>query len=336
MKKKLLLIYILFFGKFLDAVSGTIPCIDSATTLLLQQKYESARSYLVQEIAASSENVDALYMALNIEQMKLIDYESYILDGSQFLNSADSLLIVIENRWNTGDKKGYVRYLFYCGNIYGAKALVMAKLSDWIRAVKFARLSEKTLRKTQAIDGSIEAAWYGIGLYDYYIGQNLSWIPFMKDKCRQGINEIDRAAKICTPFSYAAKNSLAWILVDRGEYDRADSLVSTVLLEYPENTVFLRIKARIALLKKNNAVAVDLGNKLVELSGKRNPVNWSDLLSGYQIVVAALGDLHKNKECLEVVGKALALEVPISAQTISYVVKHLRYIAEKKKLLENN
>lgn len=333
MKRKLFQFFVIIFLTHSSGNLSISPCIDTAMSLFLEQKYDSARTYLSRELLADPDNLDALYMFLNTYQIELLDYESYILDGDRFVHSADSVLNVIENKTDINNKNGYIRFLIYSGYIYGAKGLVLAKQGDWIHGVKYSRTSVKFLEKSQTIDGTIEAAWYGIGLYNYYIGQNFSWLPFMKSRCQQGLWEIERAARDNSPFSYAAKHSLSWILVDRGDLTRADSLVSSVLSQYPENTIFLRIKARIAFLKQENPKALDLANRLIALSEKRNPVNWSDLLSGYQIVVASLSNMGKKKECLAAADKVLHLEIPVSARKISFVQKHLRYIEEKKENL---
>lgn len=309
-------------------------CVDFAATYLMNQQYEHARRYLTDILNTEPDNIDALYMCLNTVNAELVDYESYVLDGYKFVKSADSVLAIIEKTMQSSEGEDYIRYLFFTGNIYGAKGLVLVKVGDWIKGIKNARISYKRLLKARELDTTLYSADYGIGLFDYYVGQNLRWIPFMGYKARKGIAEIEKAANTSSPFSYAAKNSLSWILLEREDFVRADSIVSSVLAEYPNNTIFLRIKARIALLNKDYINAVVLGRKLVTLSQRRNPVNWSDLIDAYQIIVASLDAMGKNQDCLQAINKALNLEVPVSAKKISYVRKHLNYIHNMKRKIE--
>ena len=156
----------------------------------------------------------------------------------------------------------------------------------------------------------------------------------MNTKIRRGIREIQKVVYSPSPLSYMAKNSLSWIYIDRREYKKADAIVSSVLAKYPENTIFLGIKARVTLLLKKYDEAIELGRKLVKVSKARHPVNWSDLMSAYQIIVTSLDAMEMYDECLQTINEVMSLEVPDSAKKIEYVQKHLDFIAIKKNKLE--
>ncbi len=308
--------------------------IDSVMTPLMNQNYDLARNYLKSVLKSNSDNIDALYMQLNVNATELLDYESYPIDGNKYLHYADSLLKIVENRIALPKSKANTRHEFYRANIYGFISLVQAKQGDLIKGIKNARISVKLLKNVLELDPALHEASLGVGMYNYYIGQNLRWLPFMGSKARDGIADVERAAKASSPFSYGAKYNLLWILIDRGDYCKADSTVSTVLKHYPDNTIFVGIKAHVALLQNDNKNAIVFAKKLVALSKKRKPVNWCDLISGYRIIIAGLKDMENYQECSKEIKNVLQLKIPYSAKKISYIEKHLNYIYKIKQKIE--
>ena len=332
-KKIFLIIYILNITSVFSDL-GIDPRMDPVINNFLTQQYTKAYENVENVLKSDPDNIDALFMRLNTLQIRIIDYESYVLDGYKFNNSIDSVLIFFEKFIQPADTNEQVKYLFYKGTIYGMKGLVLAKLGEWVEGVKYARASVRLLKQAQDLDSTLYEVSYGIGLYDYYLGKNLKWIPFMNTKIRKGIRGIKRVVYSPSPLSYMAKNSLAWIYIDKREYIKADAIVSSVLAKYPENTIFLSIKARVTLLLKKYEEAIELGRKLVKLSKARNPVNWSDLISAYQIIVTSLDATEKYEECLQAINEVMSLKVPDSAKKIEYVQKHLDFITSKKNKLE--
>ncbi|MFW5775005.1 MAG: tetratricopeptide repeat protein [Chitinivibrionales bacterium] len=296
---------------------------------LVRQQYDNARQLLDSALTLDPDNADALYMRVTVEQTELLDYESYTIHGDTFLHLADSILEVFDSRARGKDE---VKILFYKGNICGGKSIIKAKTGNWMGAVKDALTSVSFLKKVKSKDPDFYAAYLGIGVFNYYLSQNLSWVPFLGDKSLEGLREIEKATRAKFPFNYAAKNTLAWILIDRKEFGKADSVVATVLRDYPDNTIFLRIKARIALWTGRYKKAVAAGKKLYSLSEKRIPVNWSDFLSGYQIVAESCEKMGDYSSSYEAAATALNYSVPSPYKQIGYVQQHTDFL---KRVQEN-
>jgi hypothetical protein len=106
-------------------------------------------------------------------------------------------------------------------------------------------------------------------------------------------------------------------------------------MKYPDNTMFIRIKVRTALGDGRWKDAVNLAQRLIDLSHKRDPENWSDILSGYQAVLLGYDKLGMKKECLDISGKVLAMNIPEQFRKIQYVKKHLKYAAEIRKKMND-
>jgi len=305
--------------------------LDSAKICLANQQYSRADIALKTVLRFDPGNAEAAYLALASAQTKILDYESYEIDADAFVASAKTTLENLDKSLWARRGRDSMLCVFYMGNIQGGISVMQAKLGNWPAAVESGASSISAFKRVIKSSPTFYPAYLGLGIFNYYIGQNLTWLPFFQDKRNEGIEQIRLSTKAEFPYSYVAKNSLCWILIDRDEYRAADSIASSVLAELPANTMFVRLKARIALLQKDLPQATSWAKKLVGISEKRVPVNWSDLLSGYQILISASDTVGSKKECLALCRKALAKHVPDMYARIPYVKKHLRYIADIQK-----
>jgi tetratricopeptide (TPR) repeat protein len=308
------------------ASEGVKTPIDSALVCLVNQRYDAARDVSLGVLRNDERDADALYMLLTIDQTSLLDYESYAVEGHRFLLLADSVLAILKDKLTHSEVVDSVRCLFYIGNLYGGKSVILAKCGNWFQAAREALTSVSILKRVKEMDSTFYAAYLGIGVFNYYLSQNLGWLPFMADKSEQGLREIELATQARFPYNYAAQNSLCWILIDRGDFARADSIVDSALEEFPDNTIFLRIKMRIALWTRRYDTAIEVATHLAQLSQGRNPVNWSDLLSSYQVVVESNEKLGNTGKCADIAGRVLQFEIPETARKISYVRKYMVYM----------
>jgi tetratricopeptide (TPR) repeat protein len=205
---------------------------------------------------------------------------------------------------------------------------MQAKNARWPLAIHTGLSSVGYFKKVIKADPNFLPAYYGIGAFNYYVSQNLKWMPFIGDKSEEGLSQIRRSGQSGFPYSLAAKNSLCWIFCERKQYASADSIADIVLKAFPDNTVFLRIKARVAYLQKDWIDATTYSRRLIELSEKRQPVNYSDLLSGYQILISAYDGLNRKTECFSCCKKILARFIPEPYSSLPYVKRHEKTIAE--------
>ncbi len=313
----------------LAAQTTVHPGIDSAMTCLVEQRYDEARELLDDVLKEEPGNTDALYMQITVEQTRLLDYESYTLEGDEFLVLADSVSRLIEAASRRPMAlEDSVRYLFYLGNIHGGSGLILAKNGNWFRAVKSALKSVSLLEEVKELEPSFYAAYLGIGVFNYYLSQNLTWVPFLGDKTEEGLAAIRKSTKARFPYNYGAKNSLCWILIDRNQYAEADSIVESVLKDYPENTIFLRIKARIESWTHHHENAAKIGARLAQIAEKRTPTNWSDLLMGYHVEAESRMKIGQQERARQIARKALSLRIPAKSKAIPYVRDHLASLRE--------
>ncbi|MDR2592310.1 MAG: hypothetical protein LBC59_05830 [Chitinispirillales bacterium] len=289
--------------------------------------YAEAAREINTVLKSDPENIDALYTLAAIEQTRILDYESYSIDGARFLSLADSLRDIFDRRQAVLRGGDSLRCIFYRANILGGISLMQAKRGAWIEGARSAMASSGLYKQVKKADPGHLGAELGLGIFDYYFGTSLKWIPFAGGgSVERGLEAMERALHAPFPFDHAAKSSYCWMLIDRKQYKKADSLAHTVLVEIPTSTIFLRIRALIALWAGCYDDALHLGNKLRTLSEKRAPVNWSDLITSYYIITSAHDNLGQKAEAYKLADKGLALPMPTEFKNMHNVKEHIKFL----------
>ncbi|KMQ51016.1 hypothetical protein CHISP_2158 [Chitinispirillum alkaliphilum] len=298
--------------------------------LIIDQDYEGARRLTNERLSANPRDFDALYYSLTIEQTKILDYESYSIEGKRFNRFADSVLNELQCKAAMLNGEDSLRCVFYIANILGSIGLTEAKMGSRLDGARKAHASAAMLRDILDKNPDFTAANHGIGVFDYYLGNSLSWVPFVGNRAQRGLKMLWAALDAPSPFNYAAKNSLCWILIEKGEYCKADSLASLVLEVSPRNSIFLKIKALAALRSGRYNDAIPLAVRLIELSEIRNPINWSDLVTGYYILVKSYEYTGKGARALKKSEKILTTAVPDEFKKIPHVERQLEYLEKTR------
>ncbi len=304
---------------------------DSVKFYLIEQRYSDADRSARMILTEQPHHIEALYLRIAICQTQILDYESYNSDADRYMGFADSTLSVLTDILPLQKGKDSLDCLFYTASVLGGMGVIKAKNGNWPGAVKCALASAKIFKQVVALDSAYFAAYYGVGVFNYYLSQQLKWMPFFGDKRVIALQQLHTATRAPFPFDFGARNSLCWIHIERNEFAQADTIASSVLSNYPDNTLFIRIKIRIDLARGEYDSVVALAQRLIDRSSKRDPVNWPDMISGYQALVCGYEHLGKSGESLEAVNRALSLPVPDHVRKIPFVKKHLKFIAGKKK-----
>jgi tetratricopeptide (TPR) repeat protein len=305
--------------------------LDSIKMYLIEQRYSCADQVARKILSDFPQNIEALYMRAAIHQTQILDYESYSSDAEQFIGLADSTFSTLAHVLPMQKGKDSLDCLFFMASVLGGKGVIKAKNGNWTGAIKYALTSAKYFKRIIAADSTYYAAYYGIGVFNYYLSQQLKWLPFFGDKRIEALQQLHKAIRAPFPFNYGARSSLCWIHLERNEPAMADTLTSSVLSTYPDNTLFIRVKMRIDLAQGEYDSALSLASRLVELSSKRDPINWPDMVSGFQVLVCCCEHMDKRKELFDAANKALSLPLPDNVRKITFVKKHLKYIVEMKK-----
>jgi tetratricopeptide (TPR) repeat protein len=301
--------------------------LDSSNVLLVHQEYRAARQVLDRVLLQDPYSAEALYQILAVAQTEIgLDYESSEVHGESVIQLADSVAQRIEALLPSRSGTDSLWCLFYLASAWGAKGVVYSKTGNWMQAVRYGLRANGILKDILSLDPSFLPAYLGRGVFDYYVGRSLRWVPFAGSREQQGLDKIEEATRAPFPFDVGAKYSLCWILIDHDQYDRVDSLCGEVLRQIPGNTMFLKVGACAAWWGKRSERAIYRAKRLVEESLHREPVNWSDVLTGYRVLAESYMELGKVREARDVARKAMALEVPSPYKRMEYVREHTEYL----------
>jgi tetratricopeptide (TPR) repeat protein len=296
---------------------------------LVRQDYDSARDMLCRQLTESPGDNDALYLRVAVEQTVLLDYESYLVNDDRFYRLADSARKVLHARLAGLRGADSLRCVFYLAGIEGGIAVFQGKTGNWVSALENAVSSASGLKMVMKRDSTIFGALLGLGIYHYYLGRNFGWLPFINGGSEEaGFREIERATKLPFPYDFPAKNSLCWILIDRKQYGRADSLAQMALAEAPMSTFFLQIRS-LALYRENRyAEAIELGERLAAISEARSPVNWSDLVLSYYVLTGSYDALGKGREAQDAAAYITNAAIPAEYRKMSHIKRNMKKIGE--------
>jgi tetratricopeptide (TPR) repeat protein len=314
-------------------LTGIDVQLDSIQNDLVAQQYKNAKDNLKRYLSINPSDVQALYLELAVCQTEILDYESYQIEGKQFLATADSIKKILEKKVTTLHGRDSLMCLFYLANVYGGISVMHAKTGSWIDGAKNGMTSVALLKQVQKSLPDFLAVYLGIGVFNYYFSTSLNWLPFTGSKCQEGLSYIEKAIKSEFPFNYAAKNSLCWILIDRQEYARADSVAVSVLNDYPGNTIFLRIRSIIDLRRGAFKGAIENANALLLVTTERSPVNWSDFITAYYILVESYYQSGLENESLTAAELILSKNIPQVYLSVPHIKKNLKHIKDIREKL---
>ncbi|MBN1603035.1 MAG: hypothetical protein JW915_15605 [Chitinispirillaceae bacterium] len=306
--------------------------VGSVLELVMLQRYNDAYRICDSVLAITPDDIDFHYVRLAVLQAQMSDYESYALDGQKCVSMAESVLVRVESGLaGKPPRDEVIRLNLIKATILGGVGMTRAKIGGMLTGIRDAKASYDLYRSLRNHSSLFPDVLYGIGLFDYYVGDNLRWIPGLGLQARRGIEYLYTASDSDSPFRNAAKISLLWILIEQGEFAAADSIAASMLRGYPEHSVFLQIQSRAVFGARQYQRAITLGGELIDRSLKRQPVNWCDVLSGYQLMAASWLKLNDKQKAFAVAEKGLSYRIPSDTLRIDWVRKHrehLKSIAE--------
>lgn len=323
----------LLAGNYLSSHKISAVC-DSAQNLLVRQKYTEATGLIHDHLRKFLDDFDALYLSFAIEQTRILDYESYLIDGRKYQVFAESLKTVFEKRLPSLHGGDSLVCLFYLANVYGGLSIVQAKTGNWFDAVKNAVPSVSILKEVRQMQPDFYAAYLGLGVFNYYLRNSFKWLPFIDDK-EDDLATLETALRASFPYDYAAKNTLCWILIEKDQYKRSDSLALSVLKDVPDNTIFYRIRLMIALWTQQYKTALSMADKFIKLTMEREPRNWSDLVAGYSVLIEAYEATGNIPLMKNSINRVVQMNIPPEYAAIPHVKKSLKKINDSKQKYKN-
>lgn len=169
----------------------------------------------------------------------MIDYEDTTL-LSELNKAEDSLFTLCQNRLAEDDKEALFHY--YLGVTIGYRMVGELRKRNFIKAYQLGSEAAERLKRAISLKPDLYDAYVGLGNYYYFrsrfsgILRSLGIVP---DQREDGIRYLELAATRGCLSRWAALSSLAWIAIDKKDYNRAIAIADSLLTLYPQNRAFL-------------------------------------------------------------------------------------------------
>jgi tetratricopeptide (TPR) repeat protein len=263
--------------------------------LTLKQDYPEARTLFEVATRNHPENPAGYLYLAGMMQAEYSDYEN-AFDQKLFdslLAKGEALAEAMIERKDSLDW-GY----YYAGTALSYRAFSESENGGWpsviIDGTNAARMFERCLeRNPQFYD-----AMSGLGTYYYWRSKKtefLSWLPFVSNREREGIDFLLAASDKGTFEQFVALNSLAEVFIEEKNYDSALAVVQKGLALYPENRSFLwSLMGVVERMSDRDTAAMKLAASRMLASVMKAPVRnpYCEAACRLKLAQYAMGELQ--------------------------------------------
>ncbi len=321
------LFLLLFFVGTTYSFEGKIVIpdqVEKVTHLLLKQDYEGAER-IIQRTPHSLE--DSLFLEILLNQAKMVDYESYKVDGRDFLALCDSARTVFKK---IEEYKRPSHLFYYLGTLEGAAALTRGKRGDLVGALTASNISKKNLELAVKRDSTFVASYFGIGMREFYSASLYNKIGLAKKRLKSAVVLMEKSAEDSSALALSVLPSLFWTYLDIDEFEKAELVAERYLKVYPKSSVMLRGVQKMHLLNQKFTATEALAHRLMKSSLRRSPQNWSDYYSGGVSLVSVYIGEEQYRKAADEASRLLALEHDTKILKLEWVKKHRNHLKKLK------
>lgn len=271
-----------------------------------QENFFRAEEVFSDLIQADTLNPLGYYFLAITYQAEMLDLESDFKD-EQF-QAAIEKSIELSMRLLEEDRDNKIAYLIL-GNSYGNWALYQARWGSWFKAFRLGLRAKDNWEKALKADSAFYEAYAGLGNYFYWKSvfiRRFSWLPFVKDKRKQGIKMLKQAAENSELSKEFALSSLMWINLKEKNYKEALDLAFYFQSKYPQAKYPLWAEAFIYYEKFDWRNAISAFERLLARLKETQPTNYYNLIEVEFRMANCYFNLGKNKQARLLAEKILA------------------------------
>ena len=186
--------------------------------------------------------------------------------------------------------------LFFKGTAMGYLALWEGHHGSWVKAIFKGLDAGKIFSKTIKRDSLLYDGYLGVGTLNYWRSAKMGFIrslPFVPDKREFGIDQMNLAIDSSRYSSEAAALGLAWIYIDRKEYNKAIKITNDLMKQGLTGRQILWPRGIAEFLRGSAQGTIDNFSQILEgLNRKGNQNYYNISLCEYYIGMAHywLGD----------------------------------------------
>jgi tetratricopeptide (TPR) repeat protein len=301
-----ILVGVLFLFSSGSASDFFPPDLSEGIKYYFQENFNRAEGVFSNLVQADTLHPLGYYFLAITYQAEMLDLESDF-KAEQFKAAIEksiqlSMRLLEENRNNR------IAYLIL-GNSYGNWALHQARWGSWFSAFRLGLRAKDNWEKALELDSTFYEAYAGLGNYFYWktvFTRRFSWLPFVKDKRKQGIRMLKLAAQNSGLSKEFALSSLMWINLKEKNYREALDLAFYFQSKYPQAKYPLWAEGFIYYEKFDWRNAILAFEKLLVSLKEAQPTNYYNLIEVEFRLANCYFNLGKSKEARLLCEKIMA------------------------------
>ncbi|UCG92064.1 MAG: hypothetical protein JSV97_13585 [candidate division WOR-3 bacterium] len=269
--------------------------IQSGLELAYVEAFDSAQIYIDEIIEAYPENPAGYFFRAALVQLYMMDAceyskeKEYLSLIKETTKRAEEILKAEENLWAE----------FYLASTYAYRAVFEGYKKNYFETFRLGVKGGTMLQGIVRKDSTFYDAYLGAGTYEYFWARAARYLPILKlmgGDINEAIRKLHVAADKSIYAAPTARNSLAFIYGEEGEYDTAIDIIDSLLSEYPESKTFLWNKAFLEFNRENYLLAADLYAQLYARYDAENKKNYSNLAQCKLFVGKCLLELKEKEQ----------------------------------------
>jgi tetratricopeptide (TPR) repeat protein len=234
------------------SVNASRGLIDTAIVLGVNQDYGRLIPLLKERALREPGNpLFPFYLMVAYEAM-MIDYET-----TQWEAQFDSLGQVSERGFRrllkAGKEPAWMNY--FLGILYVTQGAHELRFANYLTFTKSILKGISLLKKSVALDSTLNDAWLYLGAFNYARAELMSWLPFVEEDREEAVRMIETARQRSLFSREVSQQVLIGLYGRMGEVARAESLALDFRGRYPENRAVYFLLANVYLSKKRYAEA---------------------------------------------------------------------------------
>ena len=300
--------------------------------LIASERYDDVLAIADSILALDPDSPPGYFIRATTLNGRSIDYEDDLDQAT--LDEACRKVQDICEAMLTMSNRAYLH--FYLGTILGYRSFQNYRQGDWLSAyfqgVRAAGHYESALE----LDSTYWDACLGLGTFNYYRSSRAGLLRkagLVADRRQRGLDMIRLAAERGRFSRLAARSTLAWIYIERGELGSAIEEARRLLELYPGSRAFLWCLGS-ALMKAQRweEATATYGQLLVKVRGESRNNHFNEV-GCLHALARAYSELGSWREVLRVCDEALALKLnPEVARRKSDDITHLKRLRESVSL----
>ncbi|MCF7809378.1 tetratricopeptide repeat protein [bacterium] len=338
-KNILLILFVLHFGFGNKAtcsetkdINRTSKLSETIIDLGTREQYDQALTLIDSIRSVQPDNPYIPLLKATILSARAMDYEDEI-DFPDILNACDRTDQLVEAKLKDADQTSEL--WFYRGMTELYRSVIYQRQGRLFKSIKHVINGGNYLEKAIELDSTNWDVYYGLGMYKYYrskyagILRSIGIIPDQRD---EGLRYLEIAAEYGSLTRISARNSLAWIAYEKGNYEEAIRIEQDLLKEYNNVRAFnwLLIRALIKSERWEEAITLLEPMYLLVANDERN--NYYNEIDCLHKLGVAYFELGKWEEVVKTEETASKLKFSKSvADRKKNDIKHLQELGKLAK-----